>query len=93
MSESVETITNVQSNDKTENVEEYKMKCEHSEHINKNETNGPKIICNENEVDANSKYEQENMEFKDLEGCFNDEHNKLFENSNTNLPLFQKIKG
>ena len=69
------------------------MKCEHSEHINKNETNGPKIICNENEVDANSKYEQENMEFKDLEGCFNDEHNKLFENSNTNVSIIPKDQG
>ena len=66
------------------------MKCEHSEHNNKNETDGPQLICNENEVDANLKYEQENMEFKDLEGCFNDEHNKLFENSNTNVSIIPK---
>ena len=44
----------------------------------------------DNEVDANLKYEQENMEFKDLEGCFNDEHNKLFENSNTNVSIIPK---
>ena len=69
------------------------MKCEHSEHINKNETDGPKLICNDNEVDANLKYEQENMEFKDLEGCFNDEHNKLFENSNTNVSIIPKDQG